>query len=189
MFTLVPSRYADRAAMRWTGVGAAIIAAADDALYLGMVRSQGTNPQFLRVPFVAIFIALLAICAGLSSLASARRWRSLLLGFSAAGLLLLGFFAIFSIGLALFFAGLLALAGLFHPLTRGSTGGGLGTTTARGLAAAGAIVAVVILLAGLSLTELAIRCPAIGAEGGGGAGFLSGSYQYSCAAGKLTISH
>jgi hypothetical protein len=40
--------------MRWAGVGAAIIAAAVDLLYLGIVGSQGaSDSQFLRVPFVA----------------------------------------------------------------------------------------------------------------------------------------
>jgi hypothetical protein len=168
--------------MRWAGVGAAIIAAAVDVLYLGIVGSQGSNPQYLRVPFVAAFIALTAICAALSSLAAAR-WRPLLLGISAAGLLLVGFFAIFSIGLPLLIAGLLALAGLIAE-SRGASG-----KAAAGMAAGGAVVAVVVLLAGFSLTELAIRCPANGVEGGTGADFLSGSYQYRCDNGRLTISH
>jgi len=57
------------------------------------------------------------------------------------------------------------------------------------MAAGGAVAALVVLLAGFSLTELAIRCPAIGVESGTGADFLSGSYQYRCDHGKLTISH
>lgn len=175
--------------MRWAGVGAAIIAAAVDALYPGLVGSQGgSDPQFLRVPFVAVFIALMAICAALSSLALAVRWRSLLLGFSAAGLLLLGFFAIFSIGLPLLIAGLLALGGLIGTLSFAGSGGASGKAAAGGMAVGGAMVAVVLLLAGFSLTELAIRCPANGVEGGRGTDFLSGSYQYSCDNGKLTIS-
>jgi hypothetical protein len=40
--------------MRWAGIGAAIIAGADDALYPGLVNTHGGSPpQFLRVPFVA----------------------------------------------------------------------------------------------------------------------------------------
>ena len=168
--------------MRWAGIGAAIIAAAVDVLYLGIVGSQGSNPQYLRVPFVAAFVVLTAICAALSSLVSAR-WRPPLLGFSAAGLLLVGFFAIFSIGLPLLVAGFLALAGLIAE-SRGAS-----RNVAVGMAAGGGVVAVVVLLAGFSLTELAIRCPANGVEGGSGADFLTGSYRYSCDHGKLTISH
>jgi hypothetical protein len=44
--------------VRWAGVGAAIIAAADDALYLGLVNTQGGSPpQFLRVPVIAVLLA------------------------------------------------------------------------------------------------------------------------------------
>lgn len=171
--------------MRWAGVAAAIIATTVDVLYPGLASSLGpSDPQFLRVPFVAGFIALMAVCAALSARASAAHWRPLLLGVSAAGLLLLGFFSIFSIGLPLLVAGLLALYGLVY--THSHAGPVLGSSVRA--AAGGAVIAVVILLAGLSLTELAIRCPASGAMGGGGPDFLGGSYQYACDNGKLTIS-
>ena len=92
--------------MRRLAVAAALIAGTVDVLYLGYVGSQGPgDPQLLRVPFVAIFIAVMAICAALSARKSAARWRPLLLGTSAAGLLLLGYFGIFSIGLPLLVAG------------------------------------------------------------------------------------
>ena len=85
--------------MGWAGVAAAIIAAANDAVYLAIIATQSDSAsQFLRVPLIAAFIAVMAICAALSSIASAGRWRSFLLGVSAAGLLVLGFFAMFSIG-------------------------------------------------------------------------------------------
>jgi len=172
--------------MRWAGVGAAIIAAAVDVLYLGIVGTQGAgDPQFLRVPFVAAFIALMAISAALSSRASATRWRPLLLGVAAAGLLLLGFFAIFSIGLALLAAGVLALLALVNSLRHSD----LSPAAAGGMAAGGAVLAVAVLLAGFSLAEVVIRCPAKGVEGGGGTRLLGGSYTYSCDNGKLTISH
>jgi hypothetical protein len=172
--------------MRLAGVSAGIFVAAVDALYLAVVGSQGTNPQYLRAPFVAAFIALMAITAALSSLVSAPPWRSLLLGFSAAGLLLLGFFAIFSIGLPLMVAGLLVLAGLIATLTRPGAPGRSGKT-ARITATGGAVAAVLVLLVGISITELALRCPASGVESGSGADFLTGSYQYTCDNGKLTI--
>jgi hypothetical protein len=170
--------------MRWAGVAAAVIAGTVDVLYLGMVGSQGaSNPEFLRVPFVAAFIALMAICAGLSSRASAERWRPLLLGASAAGLLLIGYFALFSIGLPLLVAGALCLVSLLGALGRGPR-----KAAVAGLAAGGAVAAVVVLLAGFALAEYAIRCPARGVETGGGSGFLGGSYEYSCNNGTLTIS-
>jgi hypothetical protein len=175
--------------MRWAGVGAAIIAAVDNALYLGIVGTQGgSNPQFLRVPFVAAFLAVMAICAALSSRASARRLRPLLLSVSAAGLILLGYFAMFSIGLPLVVAGVLASLGLINSLGQARASGQTSGRAAVGMAAGGALLAGVALLAGISLTELAFRCPANGIESGSGSSLLGGSYQYSCDKGKLTIS-
>lgn len=175
--------------MRWTGIAVAAIAGTVDVLYLGYVNSQQASaPWFLRVPFVAGFIVLMAICAALSAWASAIRWRPLLLGASAGGLLLLGFFAMFSIGLPLVAAGLVALAGLMGTLSQTDPAARMSSALARvGMAAVGAVMAVVILLAGFTLTEFAIRCPVSGTEGGGG-GPVLGSYQYSCDNGKLTIS-
>ena len=149
--------------MRWAGVAAAVIAGTVDVLYLGIVGSQGaSNPEFLRVPFVAAFIALMAICAALSSRASAERWRSLLLGVSAAGLLLLGLFAIFSIGLPLVVAGVLASLGLMRALSQAKSARGTSGRAAVAMAAGGAVAAVVVLLAGFSVADFAIRCPARG---------------------------
>jgi hypothetical protein len=190
MFMQAATIYARPTGMRWAGVVTAIIAATVDVLYLGVITTQGAgDPEFLRVPFVAAFIALMAICAALSARASAARWQPLLLGVSAAGLLLLGYFAIFSIGLPLLVAGLVASGGLVNSLSHvWLSGERSGKTAAGGMAAGGAVIAVVLLLGGFSLTELAIRCPANGTMSGGGSGFLGGSYQYSCDNGKLTFS-
>jgi asparagine N-glycosylation enzyme membrane subunit Stt3 len=175
--------------MRWTGVGAAIIAAADDALYLGVINTQGgSNPQFLRAPFVAAFIAVMAVCAALSSRASAARLRPLLLGASAAGLLLLGFFGIFSIGLPLMVAGVLAGLGLIGSLAQAKPSAETAGKAAVAIAVGGGVLAIVALLVGLSITELAIRCPANGIEEVSGTSFLGGSYQARCDNGKLSIS-
>jgi len=171
--------------MRWAGVGAAIIAAADDILYVGAASSDA---QFLRVPFVAGFIALMAICAALSARASATRWRPLLLGVAMAGLLLLGVIGILSIGLPLLVAGLLALVGLINSLSRPGSAPGRSGRAPAGMAAGGALLAVVVLLSGFIVTELAIRCPARGVMGGSGPSVLGGSYAYSCDNGNLTIS-
>jgi hypothetical protein len=56
------------------------------------------------------------------------------------------------------------------------------------MAAGGALLAVVVLLGGFIVTELAIRCPARGVMGGPGPSLLGSSYAYSCDKGKLTIS-
>jgi len=106
---------------------------------------------------------------------------------SAGGLLLLGYFGMFSIGLPLVAAGFLALYGVIRMLTQGFRTG-TSTKAAAGMAAGGAVAAVVVLLAGFSLTELAIRCPAHGMIGGGGPSFFGCNYWYSCDNGKLTIS-
>jgi hypothetical protein len=169
--------------MRWAGVGAAIIAAAVDALYIGVASSDA---QFLRVPFVAGFIALMAISAALSARASATRWRPLLLGISAAGLLLLGVIGIFSIGLPLLIAGLLALVGLINSLSRESAPGRSGRAAA-GMVAGGAVLAVVVVLGGFIVTEFAIRCPSKGVIDASGSSLFGGP-AYSCDNGKLTIS-
>src|SRR5256885_15832202 len=143
------------------GVSAALIAGTVDVLYLGYVSSQGAgDPKFLRVPFVALFIAVMAICAALSARQSAARWRPLLLGASAAGLLLLGYFAIFSIGLPLLVAGAFALVSLVGTLSLdGGPPAASAKAAAAGMAAAGAVLAVVVLLAGFLVAAGAIRCP------------------------------
>src|SRR5207244_10968843 len=115
---------------------------------------------------------------------SAARWRPLLLGASASGLLLLGYFGIFSIGLPLLVAGAFALVSLVGTLSlEGGPPARSGKAAATGIAAVGAVTAVVVLLAGFSGAERALRCPASGSGGGSGAGVVGGSYRYSCANG------
>ncbi len=174
--------------MRWPAIAVVVTAGTVDPLYLRYVSMQGADdPQFQRVPFVASFVALMAICAALSIPSWSARWRPLLLGVSAGGLLLLGYFAMFSIGLPLMVGGLLALYGLSRSLAREAGGEKSGRRLGAGMAVGGAALGTIVLLAGFSVTELAIKCPATGAEGGGGTSFLGGSYQYSCENGKLTI--
>ncbi len=98
------------------GLIVAILVAAVDILYLAVVRGQGVSDQPWVAPFVAAYLAALAICAALAAAVPSGRWQAGLLGTSAAGLLLLGFFALFSIGLPLVAAGLLAIFGLVRQL-------------------------------------------------------------------------
>lgn len=69
------------------------------AVYAYVVLSQGVNDGTLRVPFVVAFLVACAVGAALGAAVPLRSLRTLLLSFSAAGLLVLGLLAIFSVGL------------------------------------------------------------------------------------------
>lgn len=170
--------------MRWLAIAAAVIAGVVDVLYLGYVRSQSGpgDGQFLTVPFVAAFIALLAIAAALSTRASAERIRPALLASSAAGLLAIGYIGLTSIGLPLLIAGMLALVAAVQSLRRAPRPAG------RLQALAGVLVAAIVFVGGFNLTQRVISCPSTGFMSGSGQGFLfTGAYHYTCANGKLTM--
>ena len=87
-------------------LGGAIGALAVDALYLNLIIEQGAVMPGARVPFIATWIALAALLAGIGAFTALPAARAWLLGFSAAALLALGFPAIFSIGIPLFLCSL-----------------------------------------------------------------------------------
>jgi len=171
--------------MRWLAGVAAIIAAAVDILYVGIVINQSRqgphDPLGSTVIFVATFIAVLAATAAVAALRSATVWRPALLGLSAIGLLAIGVIAIFSIGLPLIVAGGLALVALLASLRESRQPAGILK------AGAGALLALAIFVGGLEATVRAIACPATGVETGSGSGLVSGPYHYTCVNGKLTI--
>lgn len=170
--------------MRWLAIVAAVIAAVVDILYLGIVRSQPGpgGGQYLRVPFVAAFIALLAMAAALSARESAAKIRPALLALSATGLLATGYVALFSIGFPLLIAGALAFVAAVLSLTRSPRPAG------ALFALAGVLVAAVIFVGGFDLTQVAIACPPTGYMSGSGQGFIfTGAYHYTCANGKLSV--
>jgi hypothetical protein len=79
--------------------------------YLLLIRAQGEpQPDAFTVPFVAGYLALMAVLMWLSLLDQPRLTplRPVLRGAGAAGLLVLGVIAAFSIGLPIFAAGVLA---------------------------------------------------------------------------------
>ena len=82
--------------------------------YLGIVAIQGGPPpdNFLTVPFVAGYLALMALflAASLSDAAPIASMRPALRAAPAAGLMVLGVLAIFSIGLPVLIAASLATA-------------------------------------------------------------------------------
>lgn len=164
------------------GTIVAILVVAVNIVYVAIAGGQGASDQPLRVPFVAGYLVTLAVCAAIAAGTPSNRWRAGLLGASAAGLVLLGLFAIFSIGLPLLVAGLLAVAGLVRLI-------GL-TSQPRSLLArslAGGVIAVVLLFGGFAITERIIACPpgAVSGEGGG----LFTSYSYTCQNGHATVTY
>ena len=169
--------------MRLLGVITAIVVATVDLLYvwyIGFVQS-GVSDQPWRVPFVASYLGALAICALLSAIVSGGSWRVVLAGACASGLLVLGFLAMFSIGLPLVVMGLLTVAALVTAIK-----GEASPRLAVGASVAGALVALIVLLAGLGISERIIACP-LGAVSGGGTTFLSGSYSYTCQNGRAIV--
>lgn len=174
--------------MRWSAIAAAVIAATVDVLYVVVVipAEHAEDPAFLTVPFVAAFIALMAMCA-LASLASPERWRPLFLGAAAAGLILIGFFALMSIGLPLLAAGLVLLITLIRMLSSVVSGGHRSVFSRIGVALGGGALSIAILLGALSVSEVLIKCPASGQMSGSGLTLVGVSYSYSCDNGKLTI--
>ncbi len=169
------------AKMRWIVLPSAIIAGAVDVLYVSVILQGATHGRTLRAPYVATFIAAMAMAAALSVRPSASRWQVFLLSVSAIGLLAMGFIAIFSIGLALLAAGALGAIGLIGALIASRQPWGLLQ------AIAGGVTALLIFFGGFELTERVITCPAKGYASGGGAGFLSGPYHYTCVNGTLTL--
>lgn len=169
--------------MRRSAILVAVVVLLVEILYLDAIRAQpvASSDMPWRVPFVAGYIILLAACAALGALVSVQPWPAVFLGAAVGGLLLLGFFALFSVGLALLVAGLVAIVPLVRAL-RGAPHRRL----AGGMAITGAFVAVGILFAGFAVTERIITCPP-GAQSGGGSTLLSGTYSYTCESGKAVV--
>ena len=162
---------------------AIILVIADLIVYVLLIRSQGEpQPDAFTVPFVAGYLALMAVALWLSLLDSPllASLRPALRGAPAAGLLLLGIFAGFSIGLPIFAAGVLAAIVAIRALA----GPRLRNAVLSQIAAA--VIAVTVLLGGFELTQRLILCPSTGTISGSGSGFITGGYHYQCVDGTLT---
>lgn len=83
-------------------LGGAIGAVAVDALYLAAIAQQGSTPPGLRVPFVAIWIAVAALLACIGAMTPTTSTRATLLAVAAAAMLTLAVPGIWSIGVPLF---------------------------------------------------------------------------------------
>jgi hypothetical protein len=168
--------------MRPLSLIAAILVVATDILYISIIRAQQGGPSDMPwiVPFVAGYLLVMAVCAGLAARLTTGRWTTGLLGAATAGCLLLGYFALMSIGLAVILAGMLSLATLVRVLRQASR-----AQSAADIA--GALAAVVFLIAGFEVTERIIVCQPGVQSSGGGSGFLTGSYSYTCQNGKAVV--
>ncbi|TMD11502.1 MAG: hypothetical protein E6I96_15095 [Chloroflexi bacterium] len=157
-----------------------VIVLVADVVYVGLINAQGPSAQ----PYIPRFVAgYLAVMAALIAVAMLPRQeietiRVPLRAAAAAGLLVMGFLAAFTIGLPLVSAGILVTVALNRTVrtarSRPARLGGL-------LAAA---LAVALLLAGFELTQRLIDCPATGQTAGGGSGLVTGPYQWECVNGR-----
>jgi len=168
---------------------ALIVVLATELAYLLVIRSQnadaglaGGAPDAFTVPFVAAYLLVIA-----ALLAASLMWRLSppvrlsLRTAAAAGLLVLGVLALFSIGVPLVVAGAMATGATVRTL-RGPL-----LTSSSLFAVGAAVIAVVVLITGFEVTERMIVCPAQGSSGGGGNGFVTGPYYYDCVDGRLSF--
>jgi hypothetical protein len=162
---------------------ALVVVLATDVAYLLVIRAQGgADPTTeYTVPFVAGYLVIIAAAMA----ASLMRWTPAvaimpLRAAAAGGLLVLGLFAIFSIGLPLLVAG--STAGVAAWFTLG--GSQPKSSVLLGLGAAA--VAVAVLVVGFTVTAGIIVCPARGSMSGGGTRLVTGPYYYDCVNGELT---
>jgi hypothetical protein len=176
----------DSRATRTLVLIAAFVVVLGDAGYVLIVATQGAYPpDALTVPFLAGYWLVLAAMLGLSVLDRPRlaTLRPALRAAAAAGLLVTGVLGLFSIGLPIVIAGALA------------TGAAVRTLAGRDrrrvvlTEVLAAVIAVVVVVAGLELTARLILCPAHGQSGGSGAGLVSGAYSWKCTEGHLTFTY
>jgi hypothetical protein len=152
--------------------------------YLLLIRAQGqAQPDAFTVPFVASYLALMAVLLWLSLLDRPRlaSLRPALRGAGAAGLLVLGIIAAFSVGLPIFAAGVLAAIAAIRALA----GPRLRMAVVSEVAAA--VIALIVLVGGFEVTQRLIFCPPTGSISGGGSHFVTGTYHYQCLDGTLTM--
>ena len=169
----------------WTRalVGAATAGlVAIDGLYLAIIHFQGEGepgpPDVLTVPFVATYIAVMAVLLGASLLSPASA-KPALRAAASSGLVVLGVLAAFSIGVLILVVAGLAIATTVAALR---TSGKPLVLVTSGVAS---LVAVVVLLGGFQVAWHYLVCPPTGSMGGTTAGFF-GQVSYECNNGRLT---
>lgn len=169
--------------MRVTSFMAFGLVVAADGLYVLIVNAEGPSAR----PYFPRFVeAFLAVMSALIVIALLRRRaivaiRAPMRAAAAAGLFMLGVFLALSIGPALVVAGGLVTFALSRTERRPRRG----PARLSGLVVAALTVGV--LIAGLDVTQRLIVCPEQGQLFGSGSALLSGSYQYECNNGQLTL--
>jgi hypothetical protein len=169
----------------WTrvlvGVGVVGLVAID-ALYLAIIHFQGGGgpgpPDVLTVPFVATYLAVMAILLGASLIMPATA-KPVSRAAASGGLLVLAVLAAFSIGVLILVIAGLAIATTIPAL------GIQKSQRIRVAAGVAALVAAVVLVGGLELTSRYLVCPATGSSGGTTGSFF-GQLSYECDNGHLT---
>jgi hypothetical protein len=147
-------------------------------LYTALIRAQGGPPADtpLTVPFVASYLIAMALLLA-TSLMVPFRIRPLLRTAPAAGLLVLGGLAAFSIGLPIVGLGILASTSAVLAIRAQPSGASLAAAAAAGLAS------IAVLIIGLQITSTYVVCsPSV--SSGGTAG-LFGPSSYRCDYGHL----
>jgi hypothetical protein len=131
-----------RSRVNLAGAIAAVLAGAVTLGYVGIILVQGEE-DVGRVVLVASTIAGAAIASWAGSVVDNTRARSFLLGAAGGALLGLGYLALFSIGIFLVLAGLVAAIGAFPEGVRSGQ---------IGWAVAGFVVGLAVALGPLLLT-------------------------------------
>jgi hypothetical protein len=155
-----------------------------DAAYLSLIRAQDSSPaDAYTVPFVAGYVALMAAMLGVSLLERPRviPFRPALRAGAAAGMVILGAIASFTIGLPLLIAGAVATGAALRTIATPPR------TRAAISEVAAALIAVIVLVGGFEVTERLIVCPPSGTSSGSGVGFVTGPYAWECTDGHLTF--
>jgi hypothetical protein len=169
------------ATLIWVSI---VLTLADLIAYQLLLRGQGGPPPDSAAvgPFVSGYLLLMAALVWLAVVDQPRlaTFRPAMLASAAAGLLLLGVFAMFSIGLPIFVAGVLAAIAAIRALV------GRNSKNAILPEVAAAVIAVMVLVGGFEVTQRIIVCPPSGTMSGGGSGFVTGAYHYECVNGTLT---
>lgn len=160
---------------------AIFVAAAATVTYIALLHEFGTDPTGIaRVVFVAAYLLVMALMLLLS-----LAWRipatprMAFRAAAAAGLLVLGVIAAFSIGVPIFIGGVLAGAATVRTIA------GPHFSVHAVASVAAAVLSVIVLVAGFEVTERMIFCPAHGFEAGSGYGLITGGYHFSCSEGRL----
>jgi hypothetical protein len=170
------------AALVWAAI---VIVLADAIAYLLLVRGQGGEPPDLAatVRFIAGYMVLMALLLWLSVLNQPLlvKLQPALRAYAAAGLLVLGVVGLWSVGLPLLVAGVLATIAAIRALE--------GPDRSRRVLSeiAAAVIAVTVLVGGYEVTQRVIVCPPSGNMSGTGSGLITGAYSYECSNGTLTM--